>query len=286
MLDKFGELLGNTALYNEVKFHEEDVEELHKFFTEKIKIDLFCTSCGKESTFVADYNPYSLIVTDYRDLLTGRVDEDVDFIKENFKFLRYMRLKSDMNVVTRDFMCSRNSCHHAFFTFLLNSDTIQKVGQYPSLADLDKVNLKKYKKVLNKDKMHELSKAIGLYAHGVGIGAFVYLRRIFESLIFDTYDRVKETINISDFQTKKMDEKIVCLRDYLPVFLVQNKIIYSVLSKGIHELSEEECLKIFPVVKVGIELILDEKINEYEKQEKIKATDRSLNEVYKQIKKT
>jgi hypothetical protein len=31
-------------------------------------------------------------------------------------------------------------------------------------------------------------------------------------------------------------------------------------AKGLHELSEDECLKIFPVVTAGIELILDEKI--------------------------
>ena len=38
--------------------------------------------------------------------------------------------------------------------------------------------------------------------------------------------------------------------------LVKNTTIYGILSKGIHELSEEECRKYFPVVKQCIYQIL------------------------------
>ncbi len=38
--------------------------------------------------------------------------------------------------------------------------------------------------------------------------------------------------------------------------------MYSILSKGIHELSEEECLQYFKLMKIGIELILDEQLEE------------------------
>ena len=40
------------------------------------------------------------------------------------------------------------------------------------------------------------------------------------------------------------------------------------MSKGIHDLSEEECLQYFETVKIGIEQILDEKIIKKEKAEK------------------
>lgn len=38
--------------------------------------------------------------------------------------------------------------------------------------------------------------------------------------------------------------------------------LYKVLSGGVHELSEEECLRAFPVVRAAIELILKERHEE------------------------
>ncbi len=46
-------------------------------------------------------------------------------------------------------------------------------------------------------------------------------------------------------------------------------ISFAILSKGIHELTEQECLDLFPKVQLAIELILDEKIYQKEKQMKI-----------------
>ena len=45
-----------------------------------------------------------------------------------------------------------------------------------------------------------------------------------------------------------MDEKIKTLTGYLPPFIVEQNSIYGILSKGIHELSEEDCLKYYTVI--------------------------------------
>ena len=50
--------------------------------------------------------------------------------------------------------------------------------------------------------------------------------------------------------------EIKMLGGYLPEVLINNTTIYGILSKGIHELSEEECRKYFPVVKECIYQIL------------------------------
>jgi hypothetical protein len=52
--------------------------------------------------------------------------------------------------------------------------------------------------------------------------------------------------------------------------LKDNKNLYGIVSKGIHELSEEECLTMFPCIRTGIELILDDILAEEEKQKKAK----------------
>ena len=46
--------------------------------------------------------------------------------------------------------------------------------------------------------------------------------------------------------------------------------------QGVHELSEEECLAAFPAVRLAIELILDDLLEEHERQEKLKSAASSL----------
>jgi len=126
----------------------------------------------------------------------------------------------------------------------------------------------KYKSVLGGQYI-ELSKAVGLSSHGVGIGAFVYLRRIIENLVLDKYKQFSDELGMQtkDFESKKFIEKIDILKNYLPKILVDNKNIYAIISKGIHELSENECIEMFPFIRTGIEVILDDLIAEKEKAE-------------------
>ena len=136
------------------------------------------------------------------------------------------------------------------------------------------------------DRQKEFSKAIGLVSHGVGIGSFVYLRRIFEHLIEEAHQEAikNESWNEENYNKSRMDEKIVLLKDYLPDFLVKNSFIYSILSKGIHQLSEAECLKHFDAVRLGIELILDEKLERLNREAKIREAEKSISEIYSKLK--
>ena len=82
-----------------------------------------------------------------------------------------------------------------------------------------------------------------------------------------------------------MDEKIKSLNGYLPSFIVESNSIYGVLSKGIHELTEEECLDYFDCMRQSIELILDERLEQLEKKKKIDEVKKTLNSITSQIKK-
>ncbi|MCL2767179.1 MAG: hypothetical protein FWE49_00385 [Synergistaceae bacterium] len=110
----------------------------------------------------------------------------------------------------------------------------------------------KYKSVL-KEQYDEYNRAIGLYTHGIGIGAFVYLRRIIERLVFNVFTNEKVKLNISDdeFLKYRFVEKISALKDCLPDSLTSRANMYGIISKGIHELSEDECKKMFPYIKNG-----------------------------------
>lgn len=77
-------------------------------------------------------------------------------------------------------------------------------------------------------------------------------------------------------------EKIEKLQDKLLCFLVDNNILYGILSKGIHELTEKECLLYFDYVKQAIEVMLDENIEMIEKNKK--EIKKSLNKINSKIK--
>jgi hypothetical protein len=136
-----------------------------------------------------------------------------------------------------------NNKHELMFNFRISGNIVQKIGQYPSLADLEQNVIKKYSKVLSKNDLRDLSKAVGLHAHGIGAGAFVYLRRVFEGMIEKSYtESIKEgTWNKAiDFKRIDMKEKIDNLEPYLPNFIYKNPIIYGILSAGIHSLEEDK----------------------------------------------
>jgi len=189
-------------------------------------------------------------------------------LKENSTFEGYnntrysndklLPVNSINNITLR---CKRTEEVFNFYVYVGEED-VQKIGQFPSVADLNIGQIAKYDKVLSKEKLKEFTRAIGLKANGVGIGSFVYLRRIFEHLIEQEHLEAKKsnTWDEASFLKSRMNEKIQMLEEYLPVFLIENKELYGILSLGIHQLNEQQCLSYFDGVRMGIEEILEEKI--------------------------
>jgi hypothetical protein len=268
-LPSLEDLFLKTPLYKDFQvdiFDDVKVQDVKNF---KGTIDAFCIECKKSSTF-----------------------RGVDMNQREYEeYEDYHRSSHESNVFCVSFACTRNESHNMYFYFMVHDsltadhDTVTKIGQYPSLADLNSDEIKKYRRILG-DKYKEFSKAVKLASHGVGIGSFVYLRRIFENLIEEAHQEAIKTNswNEYDYQKSRMDEKIRLLKDYLPEFLVKNQILYSILSKGIHELSEDECLKYFGSIKLGIELILDEKLEKLDREAKIKEAEKSISEIHSELK--
>lgn len=232
------------------QFSYDNAEQNPFFALEQFKetLDFHCPECGQHSVFTARENNYST----------------------NSHYTNY--------VFSLLFRCSRNNSHQALFIFRAHRGILQKIGQTPSLADLALPDLRKYRSVLGDERHRELTRAIGLTTHGVGVGAFVYLRRIFESLIEQAHEAARSDSGWDEdtFSRSRMDEKIGILKEHLPAFLVQNRGLYGILSVGVHTLSEEDCLAAFPAVRLAIELILDDLLEEHERQVKLKTAAQSL----------
>jgi len=164
------------------------------------------------------------------------------------------------------------------------SKTLLKIGQFPSVGEINVHQIKQYDKVLSQEKLKEFTRAIGLASNGIGIGSFIYLRRVFEHLIQQAYlkAQAEDNINKGMFQFASMDEKIELLNDYLPSFLAEHKELCSLLSIDIHEMNDHACLQHFDTLRVGIEIILDEQLEELLKSKKIETVKAKI-EVLKRI---
>lgn len=161
---------------------------------------------------------------------------------------------------------------------------LEKVGQEPSMADLQMFDIEKYRKVLSSDRFRDFSMALGLYASGVGCGSLLYLRRILESIV----EKIKEPYALMDnwnqeeYSKKRFNEQVEYLES-LGAKIIPNELssvknkIYGWLSKGVHELSEDESKELFSCLKYSIELILDEQLMQKEKEAKLEELQKKLN---------
>jgi hypothetical protein len=269
-----------TSLYKPIKVeNEESIKLLEKiiYFNTKNSVD--------------GYNPIQKCESTFKGTVIQK--KDIDPHVSGAPSLRPPKSKELLflengGIFTVILKCARYD-HEIYFHIFLNVERKEffKIGQYPSIADFHIFNIKKYNKVLSKEKLKEFTRGIGLYANGVGIGAFVYLRRIFEHLIEEAYLKAKNdlSLNDNDFFIKKMHEKISILKNYLPNFLVQNKLIYPILSIGIHSLKEDECLEFFEILKHSIEQILIDKLRALEDEKDKSRLSKNLNIINSKIKK-
>jgi hypothetical protein len=283
-------LILESHLYTEIAVSD-PVKTLYLEFYQGA-IDAYCKHCGQHSVFLKTeprmpgrsrggmaLPPASNIDA----LLAGDSDfQQQDGTCRRMAAAEYARMD---RIITLRFRCTRNPGHgELIFLFLVSASNITKIGQYPSHADLQEDRIKKYRGVLSVEHAREFSMALGLASHGVGIGAYVYLRRIFERLIEEAHqEAIKSPGWDESIYPNRWDERIASLKDFLPSFLVRIKSAYAILSKGLHELTEEECKQHFVILSNGIELILDRVIEEKERQRKEKETadaiSRTLNGV-------
>lgn len=236
-LEALEDFLLNAPLYEQFRL-KEDCLIVSYIYGKKTapKFDGHCPYCSRETVFKLTKIAHIPNGDPWRDIKTHVAYDDI--------------------IVT----CGRNDSHRMRFYFVLNEMKIQKIGQMPSLADIANDEAKQYKKELSKVDSFEFYRAIGLAAHGVGVGSFVYLRRVFERLIYTRFEefQASEGWDSTAFKSMRMDEKIGFLKNHLPDFLVENSKVYSILSKGIHELEEQTCLAAFGFLKDSIIMILDE----------------------------
>jgi hypothetical protein len=249
----------SVAMYESHKWNDNNFDKVLGLCAFKGSIDTYCVECKDRSLFVVEYPDFPATRADFRTKLKN-------------PYICVIQAK-----------CSRVNQHIACYAFRLHEkDGVTKIGQYPSAADAAKQDLKKYRKVLNEEHQKGYTKALGLFSHGVGAGSIVYLRKIFEHLIEEAHQEAGRSeswvsAHGKAYPTFKMANKVKALKEFLPSDLVQHPKLYGFLSQGLHNLPEEECLKLFPMLRLAIEFILTQKLEKLEKKQRHEELEKLLN---------
>ena len=279
----FGNFLVEKGLYDEIEITSENIYELADLIGGHVKINVYCPKCEETRVFSSeaikmyrdegDIMEFSLEeqVVSYQSEIKKPIPHFADAPETPWQW-NNANIANDVRVMVFRFMCAMDESHRIDFIVLTEGNRMIKIGQYPSVADLSFPELKNYQKVMSKDDVIELRRAIGLYADGIGVGSYVYLRRIFERILDKTSKKAIEDgkIDAEKYKLAHMDEKTKMLSDYLPESMKDNMVFYKIVSKGIHALREEECIEYFPILKSYIMMIYRqwEKLREDEAEEK------------------
>lgn len=294
----FTNFLLDSGLYASILIEEENISDFIELVKGNVKISTYCKECEQERVFtMKPIKYYHMTGQEGNEKITceslgDRMSSMQDVMSiakiENKNTDAWELIKSNFADITRlinfEFICSMDEKHHLDFTVLVNDNSFMKIGQFPSIADITFPGLDDYKHVISKQDRSELGTAIGLFANGVGAGSYVYLRRILERLVYQAKENAGDKVDNDSFENAKVADRIKMLEGYLPDILVQNTTIYGILSKGIHELSEEECLNYFPVVKECIFQILGMWENMRKKQADEEALNKALNVIITKMK--
>jgi len=259
------EIITKEPLYKKFKLSSLGYSKIIEILFYEGFIDCYCPYCGKPSIFSG-----KMTVDQQREKLKLQLPSYSSPGRSSTKLFQTPKIYS------LSFYCSRHANHILNVVYKVETDTLVKIGQSPSIFEIQRGEFKKYKKILG-ENYNDLYNAIMFYSSHFGVAAFAHLRHILENYFMKGAQEQCEKLPNWDkeiYREAKFIEKLQLLKSNLPETLVQNPRIYSIISKGIHELSEDECLLNFEAVKECIFLSLDDTIEENRRtksKEKIKS---------------
>ena len=271
-----------------------DENELNRFINflglNQNKIITYCHKCKKEFPFniskslMTDESPYDLILTDFN---FNSMDNRVKFISLN---INTGYLDNELSTITKDLLvnktdyiyyeckCTNDESHkYMMLASIISCDgvfTVTKVGQNPSMLTIKGFDFDVYKKQLSDFNAYEDYKKADLCnANQYYVGAYAYLRRIFEKMVL----KFCEGVPLKD---NHIDTKIEATKDQFDPRIRDMLVnLYDILSKSIHELDEDVGKQYYEYLKAVIEMQLEFLKTEYEKNKQTKKLESTLNKI-------
>lgn len=181
------------------------------------------------------------------------------------------------------FTCTNNHNHKymLMISIELKDGTfiVRKIGQNPSMLTIKGFDFDKYKKQLEELNAYEDYKKADLSnADHFYVGAYAYLRRIFEKM-------VNKYLFGKELEDNHMDTKINAIKDkFDPRIQKLLKNLYEILSVSIHELDEEQSKEYYVYLKTIIDMQLEYIKTESDKESQSKSLESILDKIKSGIK--
>lgn len=282
------ELSGEDYIINE----DEYKRYLSYIGVNQSKIISYCHCCKKEFPFSIKKELFSFLGnsknnSSYMDIILGN-NNDIQFYMNGGiygtvgPYSKEILKLEQIWYIEYFFECTNNKEHLYIMVISIELKNgkfiVRKVGQNPSMLTIKGFDFDKYKKYLEKInaysdyKKADLSNADHFY-----VGAYAYLRRVFEKMINDYLDGVKLPDNHMDTKIEAAKDKF----DNRVQKLLKN--LYGVLSISIHELDEEESKKYYNYLKAVIDMQLEYIKTESEKEEQSKELEGVLSQIVNMV---
>lgn len=206
-----------------------------------IKLELYCPICKEKRIFkCVDTEKLGY------DLNQGLTVRNKSVLTKNRMLIIY------------NFSCEYNHSFKMIMQTLGNKELI-KIGQFPSpMFFSSKINNEVFK-ILDENEKNYYLLSVKSHNNNLNIASFVYLRRVFESLLEKAIKQ--SNTNFDGMKTKEKIKQLV--KEGLLNDLLKNtgyNVLYSLLSDGVHNLSEEQCKEQYELLKSAVEIILEDEI--------------------------
>lgn len=300
------DLFNKVELYNEVKIKLFDNDgENYKLNKQSLNlvmellglnqdtITTLCKWCSKEYPFTIETNV---------DWISSSTPMSIGysaifFAKDFYYICKERRFNSNKNTFNKSDLFNNVSCsyyqykftctkskNHEYKMFLLIKRekeyfSITKIGQYPSMIDVWGFDFDIYKKQLENIKAYsDFKKAELCLADSFVAGAYTYLRRVFEKMLSKYCEGIELKDNHVETRIKaakdKFDERIHPMLSNL----------YKILSKGIHELDDDEALIHYQYLRAAIEMQLEHVKEQNDRDNQSNELNKYLSEIASKIK--
>lgn len=276
-------------------------EELIKFLyyigASQDKLVTYCHKCKKEFPFDVNRKIFEFYDNDITvdsaiyitkvagqfgrgrlEITEGRIDGlqppyNIDYLEDNrIWYVEYF------------FTCTNNNMHNYMMMVSIELKDgkfiVRKIGQNPSMLTVKGFDFDKYKKFLDNINAYEDYKKADLCnAEHFYVGAYAYLRRIFEKMIV-------YYLGDTELKDDHMDTKIDAVKNkFDPGVNKMLKNLYGILSISIHELNEEESKEYYTYLKAVIDMQLEYIKSEAEKDKQSKDLEGILSKIANFVKK-
>ena len=237
------EFLENAPLYVWREFRKPAVYRRSLWIKE---IDAFCENCRQLRPFQSEDEPSRRFEDAILPSMGGIGSVSIN-----------RSLKTGTSYLKFTCVSCRSSQREYHVEQIVNEETIrlQKYGERPRKRLERNPVLQRFLK----DDLDNYEKAVICLSYEYGVAAFAYFRRVVENNINGLLDLVQEDAKSSGADTQvtaalaelrkdsPMSEKIKIANHALPAYLNPDGLnplsrLYQVLSEGVHNLSEEECL--------------------------------------------